>query len=466
MKLLKNIPRLIITALRGGSGKTTVTLGIISAWCRIGHQAVPFKKGPDFIDAKWLEYSAGHKCCNLDPYLLGQEATYNLFLKKAIPDQLAIIEGNRGIFDGVDNAGTYSTAQLSRLLGAPVILVVDCTKVTRTMAAMILGCQKFEPALDLKGVILNNFAGERHKNILISSIEKYCGLPVVGAVPRIQNADFPERHMGLLPPQEHEGFNRAIKQMESVALEYIDLDKLYNIALNAPPLDSLISSDHKISVKSCAPVIGIAMDSSFWFYYHENIEALEAEGAKIVKISPLKDTDLNHLDGLYIGGGFPETHAAILSQNTMFKKNLRRAIEQGMPVYAECGGFMYLCRELLLSGKSYPMTGVIPATLTIGKKPSGHGYTNLKVVNENPYYPIGMEIKGHEFHYSKVTDWGGEDNFSCKVKRGIGIYNDMDGFSYKNLWASYTHIHAIGVPHWAAAFVELVKKFKTNKKIS
>jgi len=466
LELLKNIPRLVIAALRGGSGKTTVTLGIIAAWCRMGHQAVPFKKGPDFIDAKWLEYSAGHKCCNLDPYLLGQDATYNLFLKKAICDQLAIIEGNRGIFDGVDDAGTYSTAQLSRLLSAPVILVVDCTKVTRTIAAMVLGCQKLEPDLDLKGIILNNVSGERHKNILISSIEKYCGLPVVGTVPRIQNADFPERHMGLLPPQEHERFHQAIKQMESVALEYIDLDRLYDIALSAPPLESLVSSEHKISVSTPAPVIGVAMDSSFWFYYHENIEALESAGAKIVQISPLKDTDLNHLDGLYIGGGFPETHAAILSKNTIFKENLRRAIELGMPVYAECGGFMYLCAELLLNGVSYPMVGVIPAVLTIGKKPSGHGYTNLKVVKENPYHPIGSEIKGHEFHYSKVTDWNGKDDFSCRVKRGIGIYNGMDGFSYKNLWASYTHIHAIGVPHWAGALVKLARKFQENKKVS
>ncbi|MBW2567986.1 MAG: cobyrinate a,c-diamide synthase [Deltaproteobacteria bacterium] len=462
-----NIPRIIIAALRGGAGKTILSIGIIAAWAILGKRVAPFKKGPDYIDAGWLALAAGRPCYNLDTFMIKKEQALNSFLSHSINKDIAVIEGNRGLYDGLDIEGSTSTAELAKLLNAPVVLCIDCTKTTRTMAAVVAGCIKFDPNIKIKGVILNRTAGPRHENILRKSIEYYCGISVLGAVPKLGKQSFPERHMGLIPTPEHTWANNSIETASQMASKYLDLDAIEKIAnesakstSNKQPaqrsskLKATSSRQRTTSNKQQAPRIGIIKDSAFQFYYPENIEALISLGAETVFISPLASDSIPPVDALYIGGGFPETHAEELTQNVKFRQELKALAENGLPIYAECGGLMYLGEELVLAGKSYPMAGVLPIVFGLSKKPQGHGYTIITVERENPYYEVGTEIRGHEFHYSLVLKWLGNDNdLVFNMKRGTGFVNKRDGICYKNVFATYTHIHALGTPSWAEALV-------------
>jgi len=485
-----DIPGLVIAALRGGSGKTIFSVGIISALRNLGQTIAPFKKGPDYIDTGWLALAAGRPCYNLDTFLIKKEIILHSFLSHTFPGDIAIIEGNRGLYDGIDLEGTTSTAELAKFLGMPVILCIDATKTTRTMAAVVSGCIQFDPGVKIKGVILNRVAGLRHENILRKSIEHFCGIPVLGAVPKLSNHNFPERHMGLVPTPEHNWAKESIDAMSQVALKYLDLDHIKEIACKGgsrmaeeggleESLKVRTSQDRsqklRISVRdpgfekqnqkagkdNQAPVIGIIKDSAFQFYYPDNFEALVLEGAKLLFISPLENKTIPSIDALYIGGGFPETHAEKLAGNIRFKEQLKAMAENGLPIYAECGGLMYLGEELVLKEKSYPMVGIFPVSYSFSKKPKGHGYTIFSVVRENPYFKIGTEIKGHEFHYSSVLKWRGDDSdLAFSIKRGTGFINKKDGVCYKNILATYIHIHALGTPSWAKSMVRNAIEYK------
>jgi cobyrinic acid a,c-diamide synthase len=464
-------PRLIIAALRGGSGKTIVSIGIIAALLGRGHSVAPFKKGPDYIDAGWLALAAGRPCYNLDTFLLDADLIRSSFCTHASPAGVALIEGNRGLYDGIDLDGATSTAELAKLLKAPVVMCVDCTKTTRTMAAVIAGCVRFDAEVMVRGAILNHVAGARHESILRRSIEHYTGVPVIGAVPKLGRQIFPERHMGLVPTPEHGWAADSIQSIGRIAAQHIDLEALLRIACEAPPIsgvcqpsDSSGSTGQRATVQPVLARIGILRDSAFQFYYPENIEALEAAGAQIVFVSPLREKSLPEIDALYIGGGFPETHALELAENTGFSGALRALADGGLPVYAECGGLMYLGEELVLEGKSFPMAGVLPLSFGLFKRPQGHGYTVVSVERENPYYPAGAEIRGHEFHYSRVLRWSGaEDDFVFRMRRGVGIHGDRDGILHKNVLATYTHIHALGNPGWASALVRNAVAFRSQR---
>ena len=464
-------PRLIIAALRGGSGKTIVSIGIIAALCGRGHSVAPFKKGPDYIDAGWLALAAGRPCYNLDTFLLDADSIRRSFCFHAPSFDVALIEGNRGLYDGIDLDGDTSTAELAKLLRAPVVMCVDCTKTTRTMAAVISGCVQFDPDASIRGVILNRVAGSRHESILRRSIEHYSGVPVIGAVPKLGRQIFPERHMGLVPTPEHGWAADSIQSIARIAAQHIDLEALMRLAQAAPAVDTVCEKPALDQPKGRAttvepPVarIGILKDSAFQFYYPENIEALQAAGAEIVFISPLREDTLPDVDALYIGGGFPETHAQELAANTGFSRRMRELVEGGFPVYAECGGLMYLGEELVLEGKSFPMAGVLPLSFGLFKRPQGHGYTVVTVEGENPYYPVGTEIRGHEFHYSRVLRWSGsESDFVFKMQRGVGIHGDRDGLVHKNVLATYTHIHALGNPGWASALVRNAVAYRSRR---
>ena len=408
-------PRLIIAGLKGGSGKTTVSLGLISAWRERGLSIVPYKKGPDYIDAGWLSSAAVQPCYNLDPFLISKEKILYSFKGHFGKADCAVIEGNRGLYDGMDSAGTYSTAELAKMLKAPVVLVLDCTKMTRTAAAVLLGMQKFDRKVDIKGVVLNQIAGARHEKIIRETIEKYCRIPVLGAVPKLKENLLSERHMGLTPFQEHTEVEEALSSAGDIARQYLDLDSILEIAQGAVPLKTghrdLRLGDSKMKKTNPQPPtpnpivrIGIIRDSAFQFYYPENFEELEKRGAELVEISAMQERELPDIDALYIGGGFPETNAIALAKNTAFKKSLRNAVEGGLPVYAECGGLMYLGKALLLGNKTYPMSGIFPLTFCLEKKPQAHGYTILEITGENPFYTKGTVLKGHEFHYSRVID--------------------------------------------------------------
>ncbi len=459
----KGFPGIVIAALRGGSGKTILSIGIIAAWKNLKKNVAPFKKGPDYIDAGWLAMAAGRPCYNLDNFLIEKKQILNSFYTHTLKSDIAVIEGNRGLYDGLDTEGSTSTAELAKLLNLPVILCLDCTKSTRTMAAVVLGCIKFDPTVKIKGIILNRVAGPRHENIVRKSIENYCGIPVLGAVPKLKKQSFPERHMGLIPTPEHEWANDSINAALNMAKSYIDLESLIKVAhdLSFKMPEEKISETEIIIKKpethkksSSAPRIGIIKDSAFQFYYPENIDALIAAGAETVFISPLKTNKIPPIDAIYIGGGFPETHAKELSENEQFRNELKALAEDGLPIYAECGGLMYLGEELVLNNKSYQMAGVLPVVFGLSKKPKGHGYTIISVERENKYFKKGSEIRGHEFHYSYVLEWRGNDkNLVFNMKRGEGFINKKDGVCYKNVLATYTHIHALGTPSWAKAMV-------------
>lgn len=478
------IPRVLIAALRGGSGKTILSIGIIAALCNAGKKVVPFKKGPDYIDAGWLAMAAGRSCYNLDTFMADDQLVCQSFLSHTSSsdsqNDIAVIEGNRGLYDGLDVDGSTSTASLSRLLNTPVILCLDCTKSTRTMAAIVLGCLHFEPDVQLLGVILNRVAGPRHENILRTSIEKHCGVPVIGAVPKLKSQDFPERHMGLIPTPEHAWAKNSINAAADVVAKHVNLNEVLRIAKTAENKSFSCSTDfscsgddvsvevsgsqekthHTSQEKSKIPKIGVIKDSAFQFYYPDNLEALTLAGSELVYISPLTDTVLPDIDGLYIGGGFPETHAKELAENIKFRNEIKAAAEGGLPIYAECGGLMYLGKSLLLD-QVYPMTGVLPLDFGFSKKPQGHGYTIAVVERENPFYKIGTVLKGHEFHYSKVLEWHGSDqNMIFDMQKGHGIINKRDGLCYKNVFATYTHIHALGMPQWAETLVRLARAFR------
>ena len=511
-------PRLIIAALRGGSGKTILSVGVIAALNKLGKSVAAFKKGPDYIDAGWLALAAGRPCYNLDSFLLSRSDNLHSFLSHSADHDISIIEGNRGLYDGIDLEGSTSTAELAKLIKCPVVLCVDCTKITRTMAAVVAGCSQFDPAVMISGVILNRVANSRHEKKLRDSIEHYCGMPVIGAIPKLGEQHFPERHLGLVPTPEHDWANNSIEAISRIAEQHIDLDAVIAIAQKAPDLGTEVrrqksedrgqraedrgqrtedrgqksedrgqrtedrgqnagagnrrletevqrpttSIGHPVS-SATKPVvkIGVIRDSAFQFYYPENIDALIARGAEIVYVSPLKDPGLPELDALYIGGGFPETHAKQLSANTTFNCQLKELAENGFPIYAECGGLMYLGEQLILENKSYPMVGILPVAFDFFKRPQGHGYTIVKVEGQNPYYEVGSEIRGHEFHYSRVSKRDSQkSDLVFRMQRGAGIEKDRDGILYKNVLATYTHVHALGTPGWAPALVRNAIKFK------
>ncbi len=465
-------PGIVISALGGGSGKTILSIGIIAAWRNFCKKIAPFKKGPDYIDAGWLALSAGQSCYNLDSFIINKSKLIQSYCFHSKNSDISVIEGNRGLYDGIDISGLTSTAEIAKLLNLPVILCIDCTKATRTMAAVVSGCIDFDKELTIGGVVLNRVAGSRHEKILRETIEYHCNISVLGALPKFNSDDFPERHMGLVPTQEHSWALKSIAFSAKIVKENVDLDKILKIAnknsksnkkdlknKNIPDLYPSIQKNKKDRV-----TIGILKDSAFQFYYPDNIEALIAQGAKIVYLSPIKDEFLD-VDAVYIGGGFPETHAKQLSKNRVFINKFKKFVEKGLPVYAECGGLIYLGEKIIVNEKSFLMAGILPIVFGFCKKPQGHGYTIIKVNENNPYYKKDTVIKGHEFRYSKVLEWRGNNkDLVFSVIRGKGFINKKDGVCYKNVLASYTHIHALGTPLWAESLIKKAILFKKNKK--
>lgn len=497
-------PRLIISGLGGDNGKTVISTGLCRLWYKESKKVIPFKKGPDYIDMAWLSYAAKHPCYNLDLFLMSKDDVKFSFSHYAKNSDISVIEGNRGLYDGMDEAGSVSTAEIAKLLHSPVIIVVDCTKVTRTVAALILGCQMLDPNVSIKGVILNKLAGYRHESIIRKSIEFNCGLSVCGAIPRLTNIIFPGRHLGLVPPQEYPEAEEAIENAASIAKKYLDLEKLWEIAHDAPPLlvnsqpslkqsivnsySLLVKHSDKFQVANDQLRVGVIRDSAFQFYYQENLDALKKEGVELIEFSSLIDDLPSDIDALYIGGGFPETHAEQLSSNAKLRHAIKIAAEEGLPIYAECGGLIYLSEKLIYGGKSYDMTGVLPIVIGVSKKPVGHGYTVIEVEAPNPFFKIGLILHGHEFHYSHVFELNEISHiengynvelesgmqmglstlkdgiyFAFKINKGVGIINRKDGLCYKNVLATYTHLHALGAKEWVKGMIQAALE---NKKTS
>ena len=461
---MQTIPRLVLSATRGGLGKTTLSIGIITAWRNRGRKVAVFKKGPDFIDAGWLGAAAGRPCYNLDLFIMERERILQSFGDHTAGADVAVIEGNRGLYDGVDEAGTYSTARLAQLLKAPVVLIVDGTKASSTVGAVVLGCQQYDTSVDLRGVILNNVSPGRHETVIRNSIERHTDLRVVGSIPRQKKGGFPERHMGLTPFQEHPEVEQALAVSGALAEKYLDLDALWSIATEVPALAVPEQAASRRRDDAGLAIIGVIRDTAFQFYYPDNLEALEQQGAQLLEINALKDAALPEIDGLYIGGGFPETQAAELAGNISFCRSLKAAVDGGLPVYAECGGLIYLGRSLTINEKKYPMTSVLPADFILEKRPQAHGYTVLEVKRQNPFFDSGVIIRGHEFHYSRIVNIDELPETALGVQRGVGIDGKADGLLYKNVLAAYTHVHALGTPEWAQGLVKKAREFRIGKR--
>jgi cobyrinic acid a,c-diamide synthase len=463
MSPLRALPRLLVAGMSGGSGKTLVALGLLLSLRRAGVPVRAFKKGPDYIDAAWLSWASAQPARSLDTYLMGAATILSSFVEYGLDEGINIIEGARGLFDGFDVVGTHSTAVLAKHLKAPVVLVVNCAKVTRTAAALVLGCQKFDPELSVGGVILNNVNGRRHETILRGAIESTCSLPVLGAIPKASaDQPLPERHLGLIPPTEHRDLEELGQDLLHVVGGFIDLDALVTMARSAAPLEVTPHEDSQPPrVRDIK--VGYLKDSAFSFYYPENLELLERAGAELIPISALQATNLpEDLNALYIGGGFPETHAAELSANRSFLRSIRKAAEQGLPIYAECGGLMLLSRALLWKGSRYEMTNVFPFEVEVSDIAQGHGYCELLVDTPNPFFPPGTGLRGHEFHYSRIvpqSDWAAT---ACEVRRGTGCFQGRDAAILKNVWASYTHLHALATPEWAKGVAGAARRFAVH----
>jgi cobyrinic acid a,c-diamide synthase len=452
-------PRLVVAGLSGDGGKTLVALGIARALSTRGLGVAPFKKGPDYIDAAWLGVAAGRPGRNLDTFFHDPEALGEVLSRGGTAD-LALIEGNRGLFDGFDAAGTHSTAELAKRLGAPVLLVVDVTKATRTVAAMVLGCRALDPDVPVAGVVLNRVATSRQERVIRDALARAGGPPVLGAIPRIDDDPLPGRHLGLVTAAEHPKTQAAIETAAALAEAHVDLDALVTMAGQAPTVEL---PDRKRPAGGPPVKVGVLQDEAFSFYYPENLEALEELGAELTYFSALAGDKLPEIDALYIGGGFPELYAARLAENRELHRTLREAVAAGMPVYAECGGLMYLAKELITEGVSHPMAGVLDLVVEQTARPRGHGYAEGTVERANPFFETGTRLRGHEFHYSEVR--GGEDRSATVVGlgRGPGLGDGRDGIVVGRVWASYLHLHALGAPEWAPGLVGLARTYQRER---
>ncbi len=454
---------IVIAGLSGGSGKSVASVALAAALRRRGQRIVAFKKGPDYIDAGWLTAAAGQPCWNLDPFLMSAEAVRASFQQHAADADFALIEGNRGLYDGVTAAGEFSTAELALLLDLPVLLVVNCSKTTRTVAAMVLGCRELDKRLRIAGVLLNQIASLRHEQIVRQAVEQDTGIPVAGIIPRLTEDIFPMRHLGVIPHQEYGDANAgaAVSHLAELAEEHFDLELITRLAEPRHFARPASSPSSPAEVR-----IGVLRDAAFQFYYQENLDALREGGAELVLINALTAERLpNNLDALYIGGGFPETQARHLAANASFRESVRQAAEQGLPIYAECGGLIFLGQSIVVDGGEYPLTGVFPIRFSMSQKPQGHGYTMFTVERENPFYPLGTQVKGHEFRYSVVESWdGGPEDLALRMERGTGFQGKRDGLQKNNVLALYTHVLAPGAPEWTAGLLRAARICKNRRQ--
>lgn len=456
--------RLLISAAHKSSGKTTVSIGLCAAFRARGTQVQPFKKGPDYIDPMWLSVASGRPCRNLDFFIMGEDEIVAEFQRHSVGADLSLIEGNKGLYDGLNLDGSNSNAALARLLQAPVVLVIDARGMTRGIAPLILGYQAFDRDINIAGVILNNLGGTRHESKLRAVIEHYTDVPVIGAVHHDKRLEIVERHLGLMPSNEAEAATRRVNEIGEIVGAQVDLGRLLEIAATAPPLPAILPVA-EVTIPAPLPKvrIGWAKDKAFGFYYADDLDALRAAGAELVPLDTLHDPHLPEVDGLFIGGGFPELFMSELEANVTLREEIGRAIESGMPVYAECGGLMYLARSLTWHGEKRNMVGVIPGDVVMHEKPVGRGYIRLNETGANPWpAPTGPspvpEVRGHEFHYSSLDNLDtSELKYAYEVKRGHGIDGRHDGIVYKNLLASYAHLRSLGAYNWAARFVAFVR---------
>ena len=374
---------------------------------------------------------------------------------------ISIIEGNHGLFDSIDREGTGSSAYLARHLTTPVILIVNCNKMSRSVAALINGFTTFESETNIAGVILNQISGKRHEAKIVEAINKYCSIPVLGVVYKTNNVTLEQRHIGIITTEDKSDAAKAVADLKKIAEQSINLDKIIEIANSAEKLPASTIKPHNLIPNEKNKVtIAVARDNAFNFYYIDNLQALEQYGARLVFFSPLNDEKLPSADGLYIGGGYPEIYAKDLEKNKSMKDSICEFINAEYPVFAECGGLMYMAEKIIWQNQEHKMLGLVKADCIMHNEPQGRGYVELATIPENHSsksvwkIPPGELIRAHEFHYSSLANLPGSARFFFSMTRGTGILNKHDGLLYKNMLATYTHFHSRAAHWWAPAFVE------------
>lgn len=454
--------RLLVSAAHKSSGKTTVTAGLCAALTAQGTLVQPFKKGPDYIDPMWLGHAAGRPCLNLDPYLMDDGGVERCFRQALHGAQLAIVEGNKGLHDGMALDGSNSNAALAARLRLPVVLVLDARGMTRGIAPLLLGFQAFDRAIRIAGVILNRVGGARHEGKLRAAVEHYTDIPVLGAVAEDARLVLDERHLGLVTCGELGDARDRVQRIGRIVGAQVDLAAVRAAAASAGAgFDPLLPPPPA----SADVRIAIARDRAFSFYYPDDLAALEQAGAQLVPFDTLRDPRLPAADALFIGGGFPETCLAELEANVAMRTAVREAIEDGLPAYAECGGLMYLARSIQWGGRSARMAGVVPGDAVMQPRPVGRGYAHLRQTAAMPWPggAPGTLARGHEFHHSRLENLPAGLAFAWEVTRGQGIDGTHDGLRLHNLVASYSHLRSAAGSGWAPRFVAFARECRARR---
>ncbi len=457
---------ILISAIHKSSGKTTVTLGLSAALARRGAHIQTFKKGPDYIDPMWLTRASGKPCRNLDFQFMTPEQISCEFVTHGADADLAIVEGNKGLFDGVDVEGSDSNAALGALLGTPIVLVVDTRGMTRGIAPLIKGYCDFAENIRIAGIILNQVGGPRHEGKLRAALERYTDVPVVGSISRHPEMEIAERHLGLIPANESDHVEQKIETIADIIEDGVDLGIFGALACTNRKFNSIHPTPAIRPERTPDLRIAVARDAAFGFYYPGDLEALEDAGADLVTLDTLNDPHLPDVDGLFIGGGFPETQAERLSANASLRRDIKLALEHGLPAYAECAGLMYLSRSLTWNGNSYEMVGFVPGDAVMHRTPVGRGYVQL-IENRNAPWPFGnpdgIRTPAHEFHYASLENLPDDLTCAYKVARGTGIDGQRDGIVLANTLAGFAHHRNTGTDGWARRFVEFVRQCKNSR---
>ncbi len=453
--------RFLVSAAHKSSGKTSVSVGLAAELSRRGLAVQTFKKGPDYIDPMWHSAASGRACRNLDFNLSTPEQLRTEFARHGAGADVCLVEGNKGLYDGLDLHGANSNAALAHLLDLPVVLVLDARGMTRGIAPLILGYQAFDRSIRIAGVILSRLGGARHEAKLRAVIEHYTDVPVLGAVQEDARLAIVERHLGLMPANEDRAAQERVALLAAAVAAQVDLERLLAATVSHAPLPGVeIARGLSPQAGSGRVLVGVARDRAFGFYYADDLEALARAGAELVFFDTLRDVRLPRVDGLIIGGGFPEMFMRELEANTGLRAEILAAIQAGMPAYAECGGLMYLARSLSWRGDTRRMVGVIAGDVVLHEKPVGRGYVRLVPTAAHPWQDQGAartELAAHEFHYSSIEGLAADTRFAYRVVRGHGSDGKSDGIVVNNLLANYAHLRSAGSCNWAARFVDFVR---------
>lgn len=465
---------LIIAGTASGVGKTTLVTGLAMALADLGLKVQPFKAGPDYIDPTYHTKATGTPSRNLDTWLLSSESTLELFSRAMRGKDIALVEGVMGLYDGRSpTTGEGSTAELAKLLAAPTVLVVNAAGASRSLAAMVSGYRDFDPDLNLAGAILNNVSGERHFKLCKEAIESGAGVPVIGYLPRRDDLRLRERHLGLIPTVEEPAETDFYERLSAQVKATIDIPGLLRLAGNArvPTLPStkdgkagLFPSrsyrDDSSSRQVGSVRVAVARDKAFSFYYQDSLDLLEAWGGELVPFSPLADSHLPpEVSGIYLGGGFPELYAAELATNETMGRDIQEAAGRGLPVYAECGGLMYLGRSIRdFEGREHAMVGAFPFSSHIEGKKLTLGYRQVRALKDSPLLRRGEEVRGHEFHWSAMDANGTEMN----AYQVLAPHPGREGFLQGNTLASYIHLHMGSLPGMAPRFIECCRTYRAT----